>query len=332
MRIIKRSEWGARPFRTPAPHVPLCDRRWFIVHYPGLGTPPSDVGDYARWIERIHMDQNGWRGVGYNFFIGEDGDTAEGCGRDVRGSHSPPHNYDGIGVNIWTSQGQPTEAGMRAARELYEQLCDEARRTLEIGWHGMDYPTACPGPVLQKWAMAGMPVSGLGDPGTDNPTDELELDMDPKTLEKMIRKAVREESLRGDVVPRPEYSRDEDDAKTNPTWRGDNVLRILTDLAYEARAHAKDGSGKRKLAVHGNTASALERDEATADSLLRYAAASFFDQRKFYAATMAELKALRAAVKELSAGSEITPEQVEAAIDKAVADFTLTLEPIDKDE
>lgn len=157
MRIVTRAEWGARPFRNGPPVVPLSWRRWFIVHYPGAGTPPRNVGDYAKWIERIHMDQNGWRGVGYNFFIGPDGAIAEGCGRDVRGSHSPPHNVDGFGVNIWTSNGVATPESMHAARQLYERLCDQTGRRLQIGWHGMDYPTECPGPQLRSWAKAGMP-------------------------------------------------------------------------------------------------------------------------------------------------------------------------------
>lgn len=175
MRIITRAEWGARPFRNGPPVVPLSRRRWFIVHYPGAGTPPRNVGDYAKWIERIHMDQNGWRGVGYNFFIGPDGAIAEGCGRDVRGSHSPPHNVDGFGVNIWTSNGVATPESMHAARQLYERLCDQTGRRLQIGWHGMDFPTECPGPQLRSWAKAGMPdPGGSSSPSTTrDPLEEI---------------------------------------------------------------------------------------------------------------------------------------------------------------
>lgn len=172
MKIITRSQWGARPFRTPAPHVPLSSRTWLIVHYPGAGTPPRDVREYAKWIERIHMDERGWRGSGYNYLIGANGEIAEGCGRDVVGAHSPPHNRDGIGVNVWTSNGQPTEAGKAACRALYDRLCAQAGRRLQIGWHGMDYPTSCPGPSLRKWAQDGMPVA----PSTGGPTGPDELD------------------------------------------------------------------------------------------------------------------------------------------------------------
>lgn len=171
MKIITRAEWGARPFRNGPPTVPLSQRREFTIHYPGAGTPPKDVKSYAKWIERIHMDQNGWRGVGYNYFVDAYGAVAEGCGRDVRGAHSPPHNIDGFGVNIWTSNGVPTEAGKRAARELYDHLCQVTGRKLRIGWHGRDFATACPGPLLIAWAKAGMPTSGKKAPADDNRTD-----------------------------------------------------------------------------------------------------------------------------------------------------------------
>lgn len=158
MKIITRKQWGARPFRTPPTRVPLSSRRYFVVHYPGAGTPPKDVMAYAKWIERIHMDQNGWRACGYNYFISH-GKIAEGCGRDVIGSHSPPRNRDGIGVNIWTSNGRPRDEDLQLARELYDQLCRQAGRKLIMSYHGKDYPTECPGPALREWVRDGMPVA-----------------------------------------------------------------------------------------------------------------------------------------------------------------------------
>lgn len=195
MKIITRKEWGARPFRNGPPTVPLSSRREVTIHYPGAGTPPKDAKSYAKWIERIHMDQNGWRGVGYNYFVDAYGNVAEGCGRDVQGAHSPPHNYDGIGVNIWTSNGVPTDAGKRAARELYDLLCKQSGRKLRIGWHGRDYATACPGPHLIAWCKAGMPVIGKT---PSNPTDPAKdwFDMaTQKDLEKAVRSVLNEELI-----------------------------------------------------------------------------------------------------------------------------------------
>lgn len=273
MKIITRAEWGARPFRTPAPHVPLSSRQWFIVHYPGAGTPPRDAKSYAKWIERIHMDQNGWRGSGYNFLIDADGNIAEGCGRDVRGSHSPPHNVDGIGVNVWTSNGKPTEAGKRACRELYDELNRQAGRTLRIGWHGMDYATECPGPALRTWAQAGMPTAPAA--GTKPPQGD-EIDM--ATL-KELRQIVREEVDRrcGDVVPAPSGS---PTIKTNPTWVLSNAVGQLLERDQKVRA---EQASQRKLLE------ALAKKILTADEI----------------AAAAEAGA-KAALDERIAGAEVT--------------------------
>jgi hypothetical protein len=163
--IITRAQWGARAFVRPRRTVSLSMREWFIIHYPGAGTPPNSVGEYAKWIEQIHVVQNGWSGVGYNFF-GAHGQIAEGCGQNIVGAHSPEHNVDGIGVNLWTSHGRPEPETQLAVRELYEDLCDRRGRRLKIGWHGMDYATECPGPILRDWARRGMPVDKVIAPVT----------------------------------------------------------------------------------------------------------------------------------------------------------------------
>lgn len=179
--------------------------------------------------------------------------------------------------------------------------------------------------TFRRDVMALVKGGPQGDTNTSIPTDELELDMDEATL----RRIVREESLRGDHVPRPEYSKNEPDAKRNPTWRGDNTLHHLLDMLHETRQEARDSSGKRKLSVHGNTRNYLGRDEATADSLLKYAAASFFDQRKFHKAVIGKL----AEIRELAASrGDIDAAQIQAAIEEAVSDFQLTLGPIDQED
>lgn len=192
MRIMTRSEWGARPFKRPRTRVPITSRRYAVFHYPGAGTPPKNIRDYAKWIERIHMDEKDWSGVGYNFFISH-GQVAEGCGRDIVGAHSPPRNRDGIGINIWTSNGVPLPGDLDLARDLYEQLCAQAGRRLIPWWHGRDHPTACPGPHLIAWVKAGMPRTSNQKPGGGAPANEpadtrteLERWLDTMDYEKLL--------------------------------------------------------------------------------------------------------------------------------------------------
>lgn len=174
MRIYTRAELGSRPFRTPPATVPLSRRAEVTIHYYGAGTPPRELRAFRKAIEHIHMDQRGWRGVGYNYVVDANGLIGEGAGRDVVGAHSPPHNWDGLGIIVWTENGVPTDAAMVGARRLYDELCRQAGRRLEIGWHGRDFATECPGPHLRKWAQAGMPVSTPpASPGTGAPSEGL---------------------------------------------------------------------------------------------------------------------------------------------------------------
>lgn len=202
MNIITRAQWGARPFARPRQSVPLSSRKFFVVHYPGAGTPPADVVAYAKWIERIHMDQNGWAGVGYNYFISH-GQVAEGCGRDIVGSHSPPHNVDGTGVNIWTSNGVPLDEDLDLCRDLYEQLNRQKGGVPLVRWyHGRDYATECPGPTLRAWVLNGMPrPSGKTEASpAPEPPDPLEEIMgfykDKNEFEKALRGIVAHEAPR----------------------------------------------------------------------------------------------------------------------------------------
>jgi N-acetylmuramoyl-L-alanine amidase len=44
------------------------------------------------------MDVNGWADIGYNWLIGEDGNTYEGRGWDNQGAHSPGFNSVSQGI------------------------------------------------------------------------------------------------------------------------------------------------------------------------------------------------------------------------------------------
>jgi peptidoglycan hydrolase-like protein with peptidoglycan-binding domain len=130
--------------------------------------PARDERQWMRDIERIHLNQ-GWFGIGYNYGVGMSGTIYEGCGRDVRGVHSPPRNTDGWGVVFLQSsnaqggnRGPLTPQAQTAARALYDWLGGVAGRRLEMWWHGRDFATMCPGPDVQAWVQAGMPAGGAG--------------------------------------------------------------------------------------------------------------------------------------------------------------------------
>jgi hypothetical protein len=176
-RIVSRREWGAATTVPGGRHVPPSARRFFVVHWPVMGA--RDERQWCRDIERMHRNQGWGTAPGYNFLVGQSGTIYEGCGRDVRGIHSPPRNTDGWGVCVLqpsTGAGRPTEpisqAARNAARGLYDWLGSVAGRRLEMWWHGRDYATACPGPDLIAWVRSGMPATGgVTPPTTPTPED-----------------------------------------------------------------------------------------------------------------------------------------------------------------
>jgi len=167
--VVTRAQWGAVTRIPGGRGVAPSARRFFVAHWPVMTS--RDERQWCRDIERIHATQ-GWAvAPGYNFIVGQSGSVYEGCGRDVRGIHSPPRNVDGWGVCILqpsTPQGLPTAPvsaeARTAARALYEELCQVANRRLAQSWHGQDWATACPGPDLTRWVRDGMPADLLTPP------------------------------------------------------------------------------------------------------------------------------------------------------------------------
>jgi hypothetical protein len=166
-RIVTRREWGAQ-FPVPGGRFVLpASRRFFVVHWPVIANV-SDERAVCRTIERMHRQQ-GWAAVpGYNYLVGQSGTIYEGCGRDVRGIHSPPRNTDGWGVcclQPCTPQGRPlapvSQAMRNSTRALYDWLGSVAGRNLNMWWHGRDFATMCPGPDLIAWVRNGMQASGV---------------------------------------------------------------------------------------------------------------------------------------------------------------------------
>jgi peptidoglycan hydrolase-like protein with peptidoglycan-binding domain len=161
VHIVTRAQWGAQFSIPGGRHVAPSARRWFVVHWPGSAVA-GDERAVVRAIERSHRQGQGWQAApGYNFLVGRSGTIYEGCGRDVRGVHSPPRNTDGWGVCVLIAPGEAIpQAARNSTRALYNWLNGVAGRTLGMTWHGQHHPTACAGPALNAWVQQGMPATG----------------------------------------------------------------------------------------------------------------------------------------------------------------------------
>ncbi|MEV7804976.1 peptidoglycan-binding domain-containing protein [Microbispora sp. NPDC088329] len=154
MKIIPRAGWGARPPKNSRDvvHVTWATRTEFVVHH--TEGPKTQL---VRAIQVFHQDTRGWNDIGYNFLVDSDGTIYEGRGWLVVGAHCPDHNRSGIGV-AFIGSNNPTQLAMKSIRWLYDEACRKAGRALRKRGHGQLYATACPGPRLQGWVNAGMPI------------------------------------------------------------------------------------------------------------------------------------------------------------------------------
>ena len=151
-------DYSQGPLKTGArgpfiPHSgPVTD---IVEHY--SWTAPGDGSDMKK-IERIHVDQNGWNGVGYHYGVHEDGRISFGRPEWARGAHTRGKNDRKIGV-MWfggrkagSQDGHDTRtpAQKAALERLYADI--KTRHPIKrIRGHRDYVATQCPGYDVQAW-------------------------------------------------------------------------------------------------------------------------------------------------------------------------------------
>lgn len=192
MDIVSREQWGARPWRGSVRRVGTAERRQVMFHYHGPKPRHQHGTAVPHDIESIHL-ANRWVGIGYNFVIDMDGRVYEGRGYDIQGAHCPGYNRSAWGVQIAVGMDQvPTQAAFRAAKELYDHLCQRAGYKLKAMGHRDGKSTSCPGEPIYQWLGEGMPLDEEAEEPKRRPRmkqAELLLAEDgvlgPKTISKM---------------------------------------------------------------------------------------------------------------------------------------------------
>lgn len=161
MRIVSRSEWGARS-PTSRRLVDRSRRRSLTVHYDGTAVITRTGPSVPQAIQRYHMDSNGWSDIGYNFVIDQAGMIFEGRGWDTLGAHAgSAGNVEGIGVQVAIGGSQqPSDAALRALLWLKGEADRLMSRTLVWRKHLNYVSTSCPGKPLSDWIDRGCPAPG----------------------------------------------------------------------------------------------------------------------------------------------------------------------------
>lgn len=119
----------------------------------------SSTEAQAREIRRWHMQERGWRDIGYHFVIGRDGSMVPGRPLDRAGAHVRGHNRDTIGVCLIGGHGGTatdqfednfTQAQDIALREVIGNL--RARfGPLPVHGHNEFAAKACPCFIVGDW-------------------------------------------------------------------------------------------------------------------------------------------------------------------------------------
>ena len=129
-RILKRKPEKVILHCAATPDVGPENPRWYEL----------DISEVRRW----HVSGNGWKDVGYHFFIRRDGTIQSGRKVGTPGAHTKGHNRD-IGV-CYAGSKYPTAEQISSLKKLAE-LIRLTHGISPLDWHGhYEYADKdCPG-------------------------------------------------------------------------------------------------------------------------------------------------------------------------------------------
>jgi N-acetyl-anhydromuramyl-L-alanine amidase AmpD len=135
MNIIK----PVLPWRYPLSPLDPDNVKYIVIHHIEAST--AAIEDIDSWHK-----QNGWNGVGYNYYVRKDGTVYEGRGMNI-GAHCLNYNEMSIGIACEGSYMTeiPPDVQIDALVELIKELKPQFLNLIEIGPHKKYCSTSCPG-------------------------------------------------------------------------------------------------------------------------------------------------------------------------------------------
>lgn len=134
-------------------------------------TGPERVAEVRRW----HVEENGWRDIGYHFVIDRDGKVYKGRNVDQSGAFEPKVNGRAIGVCLLGGHGStPNDAFAQhytpEQDEALRQLIDKLKRLYpaidKVTGHNDYGPKACPGFRVDRWLAGAAPERAFSESKT----------------------------------------------------------------------------------------------------------------------------------------------------------------------
>lgn len=127
-----------------------------IVIHCSATRPDQDVD--VRWARRIHVNERGWKDVGYHFFIKRDGTIEIGRPITEVGAHTKGKNATSIGICYaggldmnHDPEDNRTQAQIDSMVRLINTLLEEFPDIHDIAGHNEFAAKACPCFDVKKW-------------------------------------------------------------------------------------------------------------------------------------------------------------------------------------
>jgi len=127
-------------------------------------------------VKRWHVEENGWRDIGYHYLIDRDGKVAKGRHVAQVGAHCRGFNKTSIGIALFGGHGSAetdkfSEHFMPeqddALRRLIKSL-QEHHGDMAIIGHNEKAAKACPGFNVQEWLTGHRPAPPAPETKSDN--------------------------------------------------------------------------------------------------------------------------------------------------------------------
>ena len=129
-------------FRDMTPRSKVLE--YIIIHHTA-----STAKETVEQIHNFHINNNGWAGIGYHFYIRKDGTIYRGRPEEYVGAHC--ENYNSVSLGICLEGNfeieQPTNEQLKSLSELLQHLKQKYGNVQVVGHRNLN-ATACPGKNL----------------------------------------------------------------------------------------------------------------------------------------------------------------------------------------
>ena len=120
-----------------------------VLEYIVIHHTASTAKETVEQIHNFHINNNGWAGIGYHFYIRKDGTIYRGRPEKYVGAHC--ENYNSVSLGICCEGNfeieQPTDNQLKSLSELLQHLKQKYGNVQVVGHRDLN-ATACPGKNL----------------------------------------------------------------------------------------------------------------------------------------------------------------------------------------